>query len=313
MPLSTSSSESQWADRRTHRSILAIVVGIVFIGLASETATIFGIHRVSQIMRRTLNEYRDSEKLANYSVSGKPTMLLFGNSLLLLGVDYPTLRNVLSKNFDIHRLVFEQTEYLDHYYVLRRLLRSGARPHDVVLFTSVNQFIGNDTRGDFMAQYMDPTDIASLGRRQHADATTLSSSMFAHWSEWFAYRAETRKVLLGLVMPGMGTLALTLTMRPAPPVGPEEVRLKAWPRLRELKELSEQYGIRLTVVVPPSLKQDHADVLASAGKEAGIRVLIPEPPGAMQPSLFKDGFHLNPAGANIFTAKLQSELAIPEH
>src|ERR1700738_3272618 len=98
MPLSTSSSEPQWPERRAHRSILVIVVGIVLIGLASETATIFGVHRLSKIMRRTLQEYRDSEKLPHYSASGRPTMLLFGNSLLLEGVDYPTLRNELSEN-----------------------------------------------------------------------------------------------------------------------------------------------------------------------------------------------------------------------
>ncbi len=63
-------------------------------------------------------------------------MLLFGNSLLLEGVDYPALRNALSDEYDVHRLIFEQTEYLDQYYVLRRLFRHGARPHDVVLCIS---------------------------------------------------------------------------------------------------------------------------------------------------------------------------------
>jgi hypothetical protein len=309
MPLSTSNSESRWHKRNTDRSIFAIVLGILFIMLASEGATVFGIRRISKIMRRTTQEYRDSEHLKDFSESGTPTMLLLGNSLLLEGVDYPTLRSVLSDEFEIHRLVFEQTEYLDQYYVLRRLFRHGARPQYIVLFTSVNQFIDNGTRGDFMSRYIDSIDIISLGRRQHAGATALSSSMFAHWSEWFAYRAETRKVLLGRIMPDVGTLAMTLGVRPVASISPEQIRVESSSRLKELKELCDQYGSRLAIVVPPLLEQEHADDLKLAGKDADVRVLIPVPPGTMHASLFRDGFHLNAAGAAIFTAKLRSELA----
>jgi hypothetical protein len=311
MPSSTSSSETRAQERKTIRSIGVLLVGIVLIGLASEVATAFGVHRVSKIMGRTLEEYRDSQTLQSYSAAAKPTMLLFGNSLLLEGVDYPALKNALSEEYDVHRLVFEQTEYLDQYYVLRRLFRHGVRPHDVVFCTSVQHLIGNDTRGEFMAQYMDPIDIASLGRRRHMDATTISSLMFAHWSGWFAYRAETRKVVLGHVMPDVRDLATTLGSRPASRISPDEVRVKAAPRLRELKALCDQYGSRLTILVPPSLAQDHAEILTFLGEDAGIRVLIPEQPGAMNASFFRDGFHLTPAGAAIFTAKLQSELADP--
>ena len=311
MPLSTSSSSSRLHGRRTRFSIWAIIVGIALIGAGSEAATIFGVHRVSKILGRTMQEYRDSQTLGRYSPLEKPTMLLVGNSLLLEAVNYPALKNALSAEYDVHRLVFEQTEYLDQYYVLRSLFRNGARPHDVVLCTSVAHFIGNDTRGEFMARYMDPIDIASLGRSQHMDATTISSLMFAHWSDWFAYRAETRKVLLGHVMPDVTELATKLGWRPAQPVIPETVRVKAAPRLTELKRLCDEHGSRLTILVPPSIGQDHAEVLASMGKIAGVRVLIPEQPGTMNSALFRDGFHLNPAGADIFTAKLESELAIP--
>jgi len=313
MPSSTSSSEQQVQDRRTHRSIWAIVIGLVLIFLSSEIVTVVGIHHVSKIMRRTTQEYHDSEKLQSYSISGKPTMLLFGNSLLLEGVDYPALRNALSAQYDVHRLIFEQTEYLDLYYVLRRLFRHGARPHDVVLCISASQIIADTARGDFMSRYLDEIDIVNLGRRQHLDATTLSSLMLAHWSEWFAFRAETRNALLGLVMPDMRDLATAFGRRRAPRVDPEEVRLKTEPRLRELKDLCDQYGSRLTIVVPPSPRQNNDPVLASAGNSAGIRTLIPEEPGAMDFSFFRDGFHLNPTGAAVFTAKLQSQLAIPAH
>ncbi len=294
---------------KARRAIWAVLVGLVVIALAAELMTVLGVHRVSKILRRTVEEYHDAEKLRAFSSRGKPTMLLFGNSLLLEGVDYPSLRDSLAENYDVHRLVFEQTEYLEQYYVLRALLRGGARPHDVLLCTSVSHLLENDLRGEFMSRYMDATDIASLGRRRHLDATTLSGMMFAHWSEWYAFRAETRKAVLGASMPRVRDLATTLAWRPAHWNTAQEVRTKTQPRLLELKALCDQYGVRLTVLVMPSLWEDHSDVLVSIGEANEIPVLVPETPGAMDRSMFRDGLHLNSAGATIFTAKLPSALS----
>jgi lysophospholipase L1-like esterase len=75
-----------------------------------------------------------------------------------------------------------------------------------------------------------------------------------------------------------------------------------------MKILCESYGSHLTILVPPAMAEDHAEILLALGKELGIRVLVPEQPGAMPRSLFRDGFHLNPVGATIFTEKLKSLL-----
>src|SRR5215471_2471040 len=178
MPSSISNSEqaqvaeaSARTPAKAHRGILFVLVGLVLIWLASEAGTMLAVHRVSKIMRRTQTEYRDAERLQRYSPGGKPTMLLFGNSLLLEGVDYPGLKKELSSEYDVHRLIFEQTEYLEQYFVLRRLFRRGAVPHDLVLCLSVSHFIGNDIRGEFMGLYMDPLDVVRLGNRRHMDAT----------------------------------------------------------------------------------------------------------------------------------------------
>jgi hypothetical protein len=281
MPLSTSNSELvQPAEARTkphtkaHRSILVVLIGLVVIWLASEAGTLLAVHRVSKIMRRTQTEYRDAKRLQRYSADGKPTMLLFGNSLLLEGVDYPGLTYKLSDEYDVHRLIFELTDYLEEYYVLRKLFRQGALPHDVVMCLSVNQFIGDDIRGDFMASYMDSQDILRLGGRRHMDATSVSGLLFAHFSQWFADRGETRKAVLG-----------------------------------EMKELCDRYGVRLTIVVPPTLAADRTDVLKEAGRASYVRVLVPVEPGGMNASFFRDRFHLNQAGAAAFTPRLGSELA----
>jgi hypothetical protein len=179
-----------------------------------------------------------------------------------------------------------------------------------VLCTSVDHLLESDTRGEFMSRFMDVRDIAALGHRQHLDATTLSGLMFAHWSEWYAFRAETRKAVLGAAMPNVRDLATTLGWRTARPVTADEVRNNAQPRLQELKVLCDQYGVRLTVLVLPSLIEDHDDVLISLGRSDGVPVLVPEQPGALGPTLFRDGLHLNQAGASIFTAKLTSAFSM---
>jgi len=317
MHSSTSSSEKVTPSVRsqsrrgdiTRRSIFAILAGLFIIWAVAEVGTMLAVHRVSKIMRRITQEYRESEQLEAVSAQGTPTMLLLGNSLLLEGVDYPRLRNAMSDEYDVHRLVFEQTGYLDEYYVLRKLFRHGARPHDVVLCLSMTQLIGNGTRGDFMSKYMDALDIASLGSREHMDATTVSSLMFAHWSDWFAYRAETRKAILGAVMPDLRDLAVKIAWNQATPLTPEVVRAGAIPRINELKELCDEYGSHLTILIPPTMGENHADALASVSKDVGVRVLVPVQPGVLDASFFRDEYHLNPTGAALFTAKLQSQLA----
>jgi hypothetical protein len=315
MPSSTSSSEavqltgkSSADNRASHRSIGLILAGICLIGIAAEAVTLFALPRLSKIEHRIDEEYSGALALPAYAATGSPTMLLLGNSLLLEGVDLNSLRTSVSGKYDVHRLVIEQTEFLDLYYLLRKVFRDGSRPHDVVLCLSVAHLIGNDNRGEFMASYMDAIDLAALNRRQGMDPTTTSNYFFAHWSRWYARRAEIRKVLLSRLMPDAGNLALVLGYRPAPQIPISEIELKSEPRWRELKELCDRYGSRLTILVPPSVGEDNANALVKVGDKVGVRVLVPEQPGELDRTMFRDGFHLTPAGAQVFTAKLAPEL-----
>jgi hypothetical protein len=315
MPSSTSSSEAiaradtaSVRSRASDRSIWVILAGICLIGVTFEAIAVFGLHRMSRIEHRIDEEYRDVLALPAYSSANTPTMLLLGNSLLLEGVDLDSLRTSVAGKYDVHRLVIEQTEYLDLYYVLRKLFRSGSRPHDVVLCLSVPHLIADDNRGEFMARYMDTVDVAALSRRKGMDATTTSNYFFAHWSDWYANRAEIRKFVLGAILPDARDLATVLGYRPAPKIPIAEIEAKSAPRLLELKELCDQYGSRLTILVPPSLREDNVESLVKVGDKLGVRVLVPEPTSEANRSMFRDGVHLNPAGAQIFTTKLGSEL-----
>ena len=312
MHLFTSNSDREPEDLRNCWSIWLILAGIVIIGLACEVATQSWFHRASKIDRRITQEYRDVRALRPYSASGEPTMLLLGNSLLLEAVEYSDLKSALAQQYDLHRLVFEQTEYLEQYYLLRTLLRNGSRPRYVVFCTSGYHLIGDDLRGEFMDRYLDTVDIASLGMRKHQDSTTMSSHFFAHLSDWFANRGEIRKFVLGTAMPDVRNLTTVLAWQPASSISKEEARRKAEPRLREFKALCDQYGVRLIVLIPPSIRDVDATTLASIAKTLDIPLLFPEKPGEMSRTLFRDGFHLTPTGAKIFTDQVRSGLATLE-
>lgn len=314
---STSSSEKVSSDRKSddlknRRSIWLILAGIVIIGVVCEVVTQSWFHRASKINRRIEQEYRDVSALPPYSASGEPTMLLLGNSLLLEAVDYPELKQALAQQYDVHRLVFEQTEYLEQYYVLRTLLRRGSRPRYVVLCISGNHLIGDGVRGEFMDRYLDAADIASLGMREHLDSTTMSSHFFAHVSDWFANRSEIRKVFLGTAMPDVRNLTTVLAWQPARSISAEEARHRAEPRLREFKELCDHYGVRLIVLVPPAMRDIDSGTLPSIAKVLDVPLIMPEKPGELSPTLFRDGLHLTPAGARIFTDQVRSQLATIE-
>ena len=48
--------------------------------------------------------------------------------------------------------------------------------------------------------------------------------------------------------------------------------------------------------------------VARAGRAAGVPVLIPVAPGELGQSYFRDAFHLNQRGAEIFTPRLWEAL-----
>jgi len=109
-------------------------------------------------------------------------------------------------------------------------------------------------------------------------------------------------------MPDVRNLTTVLAWQPATHVSDEEARSKALPRLRELKALCDQYDVRLIILVPPSLRNLDANTLPAVAKAVDIPLLMPAKPGEMSAALFRDGFHLNSAGAKIFTEKLRSQL-----
>ena len=317
MPLSTSSSER--ASRippapaphpmSVRMGIAALLTGLALILLGLELSSPVILTRLSKIERRVENETQAAHTLRPFTPDGQPTVLLVGNSLLLEGVQVDALRDNLSPQYAVSRLAIEQTHYLDWYFGLRRLLEGGSRPSVIILTLATDQLASRFTLGEsFAHRQMSALDFPLAVREAKLDKTTASTYFFAHWSNWLADKGFIRQDVLILLVPNFRALAGRIADH-GPHVNDPAVLLgMAKQRLPELHDLAQTYGVKIVLLVPPTLHQDHSQEVQVLGDKAGVPVWVLSPPGEFPPDLFFDGFHLNSQGSEIFTARLASRI-----
>jgi len=316
MPLSTSNSEPRSnsespARKRSYSRPIAVTLAMLVLLLAGvEGVTRYGYTSISRIESRT---YREDLAALQTRPGGpnKPTILFLGNSLLLEGIDVDGLRRALGPHATPVRFVVEQTEYLDWYYGIRRLLSEGARPDRIVLCMNMSHLLANSLRGDYTAYYMIRTqDVASAGREAGLDLTGISSLYFARYSLFLAGKSNLRGFFLHLFDPPYSEVLHGFVTTKAPELNDGETFMGATPRLRRLRMLCSQYNVQFDFLLPPGFEHG-GQGLMDAAAEAETSVLSPVPQGSWGKESFSDGFHLNSDGAarftNLVAAKLLSE------
>jgi len=280
-------------------TVLVCIAGI-------EATTRFAFARLSRIEGRIRTEYNFARRLSP-TQSGR-SILLIGDSLLLEDVELNILAQALPADVHLQRFSIEQTSYLDWLYGLRRLFAEGTRPSTVLLCIGPNSFMSNGTRGDYSAFYLfQSRDIPSVAKAAHYDLTTTSSLYFSHYSLFYAGRSGLRNFVLTKAVPPYSTLMHKLLTRAATPYSPDEVLRICQPRFEELRRLCAAYSAHFVYVVPPGFGF-HDDAMAEAGSRAGTSVLVPVCNDAWGQEKFRDGFHLNEAGAREFTRMLGPRL-----
>ena len=153
MPSYTSSSEESSAqvdaakERPFARAVCLWFILAALLLLVLEAGTRVGFHRISRIESRTAAEYTQVQAIRGPVRDGAPVILLLGNSLLLEGVDYDRIRTLMQRDARVVRFVIENTDYLDWYYGIRRLLAEGSRPAVIVLCLNTQQLRSSAIRG----------------------------------------------------------------------------------------------------------------------------------------------------------------------
>jgi hypothetical protein len=289
------------------RGAYVLAAGCLAVWLGVEVTARVGLDRVSTIQRRITTEYRLAKTIGTQGLTGRRQVLVVGNSLLAEDVQFDQLRDALGNEYDTHRFVVEQTYYIDWYYGLRRLFRGGARPDVVVLMLTARQSIATSIRGDYSAQYLiDKTDLPAAARDLSLNPTQTTNLLFSSVSKFWATRAEIRNYVLGRLMPDLGQLMLFSSVVDPRQLQDDEVADIMQDRLGRLKAITDAYGARLVVVLPPiGTVRDGATGFLRAGSAVGVTTLRPVASGTMALRFYQDaGFHLNKTGAHEFTKKL---------
>jgi hypothetical protein len=317
MPSSTFSSETietaapplAASSMSAKAGIVALLGGLAAILLGLEISSPMILARLSRTERRINSEMRAANGLRPTTRDGRSTVLLAGNSLLIEGVQMDSLRSELGPRYEISRLTVEQTHYWDWYFGLRRLLESGSRPSVIVLTLATDQLASRFTLGEaFAHRQMSTRDFSMVIRKTDLDRTTASTYFFAHLSKWQADKGFIRQCVMILAIPNFRDLAARIADHGPHVNDPTIILERARQRLPDLAELSRTYGVRIVLLVPPALHEDHSREIQQIGDEAGVPVWVPSPPGEFPREYFRDGFHLNATGSGIFTSRIAQQL-----
>ena len=319
MPLSISNSEAAVAvavaepakrqGMSAKAGIIALLAGLVMLFLGLEVSSPFILARLSHTEQRIAVELKAAQKLQPTTKDGRPTVLFVGNSLLLQGVALDALHSDLSPQSEVSRFAVEQTHYLDWYFGLRKLLQEGSRPSVIVLTLATDQMASRWTMGEaFAHRQMSTRDFPLAWREANLDRTTASSYVFAHWSNWQADKGFIRQCVMILTIPKFRDLAARIADHSPHVSDPKDLMAAAHHRLPQLEELSREYGVRIVLLVPPTLRQDYSRDIQQIGDSAGVPVWVLSPPGEFPRDYYMDGFHLNEHGAEIYTARISQQL-----
>jgi hypothetical protein len=317
MPSSTSSSDVVGGMAKPpalHRlnartGMIALLAGLALILLGLELGSPLILTDLSQIERRVESETRAARTLRPFAPDGRPTVLLTGNSLLIEGVRMDVLRDNLASQYAVSRLAIEQTHYLDWYFGLRSLLEQGSRPSVIILSLATDQVASRFTLGEsFAHRQMSARDFPLVVREAKLDKTTASTYFFAHWSNWLANKGYIRQDALILLVPNFRALAGRIADHGPHIDNPSVLLATAQQRLPELHDLAETYGVEIVLLVPPTLHQDYSKEVQDLGEKAGVPIWVLSPPGELPRELFRDGYHLNLHGSQIFTERLAEQI-----
>jgi hypothetical protein len=266
-----------------------------------EGLTRFGFTHISRIEARIATDHKAALAIRK---SGRPAVLLVGNSLMLEGIDYSRLRDSLAPTAYAVRFPVEQTQYLDWYYGLRRLFADGAQPDMVVLCMSTEHLITSRIRGDYSAYYLFRlTDIPQIRRDVNYDLTKTSGLVLSRFSLFYAGRSALRSFVLVRTDPPYAAILQRLAATPAHFPSDPEIERIAEARLAHLRALCASHGARFAYLLAPGFGPGEAALLAAAMR-SHTDLMVPIHLNALGRDKFRDGFHLNEAGAQMFTDKV---------
>jgi hypothetical protein len=168
---------------------------------------------------------------------------------------------------------------------------------------NTEHLITSRIRGDYSAYYLFRLpDIPQLRRDIQYDLTKTSGLVLAHFSMFYAGRSPLRNFMLLRADPAYAEMLQHITATPARFPPDLEIERIAEARLRALRDLCSAHGAQFIFLLAPGFGPGEAP-LVTAGVRSQTDVMVPIHLNALSQDKFRDGFHLNAAGAGLFTDK----------
>jgi len=294
----------------THQRAIWLLLTLVVLWFISiETLARLWFTPGSRINGRIQREQIQARQTPSSQGSAR-TLLLVGNSLLNSSILIPELNQHLAPEWQVQRFMIEKTSFLDWYYGLARLFREGARPSAVVLMLTTRQIVYPDVRDEFFAHFlMDKRDLFQVMVRTNLHPTATFGYALGHLSEFYATRADIRKVLLGRLIPNMFSLAALIAPKGQKPLDPQVVQTGVRENLRMLRRLGEHWGIPILIAIPPTPERlSYLDRGVLGAQQAGMAMVMPVTNEEYGPAFYADDFHMNDAGARNYTPRFAETL-----
>ena len=241
--------------------------------------------RLSRIERREESESQAARTLRPFTPDGRRTVLLVGNSARrcsarqFAGQSGPSVGRQPAR----HRTDALPGLVLRPVSPSRRGVSSecdrtysGDRPACVQVYLGRVFCASTDERARL------PVDV----RQAKPDKTTASTYLFAHWSNWLADKGFIRQDVLILLVPNFRALAARIADHGPHVDNPSVLLGMAKQRLPELHDLAQTYGVKIVLLVPPTLRQDHSQEVQELGDKVGVPVWVLSLPGEFPPDLF---------------------------
>ena len=307
---SSISSSDERGGGAPRRAIAAMLIGVALLGVGLELGTRYVVTPSSATESRIVEEVALATRPAE---SARIPVLMVGNSLLLDAVDMPFLRNGMESQYDVRRVVIEQTTYLDWVYGLRALRELGSPASVELVFLDIPQLVSLRPRGEYLAaRLLTPKASVQVGVEAGLHPTDISRIVTSSMSDFYGIRAETRKFALFRLFPEMERLAPLL--RPA--VGTQQPQAQfervdvVRAHIRRLSDESLRRCARLTLVVPPTKTGVSPDSAMLRGLvEDGLPVLAPPATIRFYSADFSDEYHLSTSGRDKYTVWLRDALS----
>jgi hypothetical protein len=249
-----------------------------------------------------------------------PRILFVGNSLTREGIDEPVLEQELRDRgcpASIEKIFPDNTQIAEWYYAFKRNFVNAGRSPDFLIISCPTTQLRDQAPFSVYGlgrHWIDTRDVPEV---LHADVTAFGDQVeffLSRLSVTFANRFRISGRILVSVIPGHEQLARQVNRMRNEMLQEKQASVgeakSTYKRLHRLAELGRAHGTRLILAAMPVGKPYEIDpALVQEARAAGAVLLDCRKIPGINNDSYRDGFHLKPEGAEIYTRFLAAQIA----